>query len=150
MAKGKRQYKLSLLQEMHGELTAATLTSLTRVLCHEDYKVLPRHFRQGLVDSWTVALGSVFVSLFCATFSSFLFSLLLRYCFSFPAKTSRSPKHKWRLMPKRPTLPQKTPFRPLIFFSSFANWFTYQYCRGWGTWDTWLDQLSSGRVSLLL
>ena len=115
MAKGKRQYKLSLLQEMHGELTAATLKSLTRVLCHEDYKVLRRHFRQGLVDSWTVALGSVCVSLFCAPFSSFLFSLLLRYCFSIPAMTSRSPKQKWRLMPKRPTLPQKTPFRPLIF-----------------------------------
>ena len=126
MAKGKRQYKLSLLQEMHGELTAATLKSLTRVLCHEDYKVLRRHFRQVLVDSCTVALGSVCVSLFCAPFSSFLFSLLLRYCFSIPAMTSRSPKQKWRLMPKRPTLPQKTPFSPLILFSRYANWFTYK------------------------
>ena len=112
---GKRKEdKLSLLQEMHGELTAATLKSLTRVLCHEDYKVLRRHFRQGLVDSWTVALGTVCVSLFFVPFSSFLFSLLLRYCLSLPGMTSRSPKQKWRLMPKRPTLPQKTPFRPLI------------------------------------
>ena len=129
---GKRKEdKLSLLQEMHGELTAATLKSLTRVLCHEDYKVLRRHSRQVLVESCTDGLHSVFVSLFCAPFSSFLFSLLLSYCFSFPATASRSPKHKWRLMPKRPTLPQETPFRPLIFFSSFANWFTYhEYCRG--------------------
>ena len=124
---GKRdEYKLSFLQEMQGELTAATLKSLTRVLCHEDYKVLRRHFRQVLVDSCTVALGSVCVALFCAPFSSFLFSLLLRYCFSIPAMTSRSPKQKWRLMPKRPTLPQKTPFSPLILFSRYANWFTYK------------------------
>ena len=114
---GKRdEYKLCLLQEMHGELTAAALTSLTRVLCHRDYKVLRRHFRQGLVDSWTDAFGSVFVSAFFAPFSSFLFSLLLRYCFLFPAMTSRSPKQKWRLMPKRPTLPQKTP-SGLLFIS---------------------------------
>ena len=109
---------------MHGELTAATLKSLTRVLCHEDYKVLRRHFRQVFVESWTVALGSVCVSLFCAPFSSFLFSLLLRYCFSIPAMASRSPKQKWRLMPKRPTLLQKTPFSRrilvVVFWSNFG------------------------------
>ena len=128
---------------MHGELTAATLKSLTRVLCHEDYKVLRRHSRQVLVESCTDGLHSVCVSLFYAPFSSFLFSLLLRYCFSFPAMASRSPKHKWRLMPKRPTLPQKTPFRPLIFFSSFANWFTYhEYC-----WGSFLYEVNSMQIS---
>ena len=56
---GKREeYKLSLLQEMQGELTAATLKSLTIVLCHEDYKVLRRHSRQGLVDPRADGLGS--------------------------------------------------------------------------------------------
>ena len=113
---------------MHGELTAATLKSLTRVLCHEDYKVHRRHFRQGLVDPRTDASWSwqcLRVALF-RPFLFFLFSLLLRYCFSLPAMKSRSPKQKWRLMPKRPTLPQKTPFRPLILFSRYANWFTYK------------------------
>ena len=125
---GKREeYKLSLLQEMQGELTAATLKSLTRVLCHEDYKVLRRHFRQVLVDSWTVALGSVCVSLFCAPFSSFLFSLLLRYCFSIPAMASRGPKQKWRLMPKRPTLLQKTPFSRRILVSKLTYTQLYKW-----------------------
>ena len=122
---GKREeYKLSLLQEMQGELTAATLKSLTRVLCHEDYKVLRRHSRQGLVDPRADGLGSVCLSLFCAPVSSFLFSLLLRYCFSIPAMASRSPKQKWRLMPKRPTLLQKTPFSRrilvVVFWSNFG------------------------------
>ena len=98
----------------NGKLTAATLLSLTGILCHEDYKVLRRRFRQVLFDSCTDGLGSVLVSFFCVPFSSFLFSLLLRYCFSLPAMKSRSPKQKWRLMSKRSTLPQKTPFSPLI------------------------------------
>ena len=148
MAKGKRQYKLSLLQEMHSELTAATLKSLTRVLCHEDYKVLRRHFRQVLVESWTVALGSVCVSLFCAPFSSFLFSLLLRYCLSYPAMTSRSPKHKWRWMSKRPTLPQKTPFSALILFSRYANWFTYKEYHETATYLTHLACLNMQKSGL--
>ena len=110
---GKREgYQLSLLK--HGNLTTATLLSLTGILCHEDYKVRGRHFRQGLVDPRTDGLGSVCVSLFYAPFSSFLFSLLLRYCFSIPAIASRSPKQNWRWKPKRPTLPQKTPFSPLF------------------------------------
>ena len=133
---------------MHGELTAATLTSLTRVLCHEDYKVLRRHFRQVLVESWTVALGSVCVSLFCAPFPSFLFSLLLRYCFSIPAMTSRSPKQKWRLMPKRPTLPQKTPFSALNLFSRYANWFTYKEYHETATYLTHLACLNMQRSGL--
>ena len=120
---GKREgYQLSLLQ--NGKLTATTLLSLTGILCHEDYKVRGRHLRQVLVHSCTAGLGKAsVVSLFCAPFSSFLFSLLLRYCFLFPAMASTSPKHKWRWKPKRPTLPQKTPFGPPILFSSCANSF---------------------------
>ena len=107
---GKREgYQSSLLQ--NGKLTAATLLSLTGILCHEDCKVRGRHFRQVLVESCTCGLGRAWVSLFCVPFSSFLFSLLLRYCFLLPAMASRSPKQNWRLMPKIPSLPQKTPFR---------------------------------------
>ena len=148
MAKGKRQYKLSLLQEMHSELTAATLKSLTRVLCHEDYKVVRRRFRQDLVDPRTDGVGSVCVALFCAPFSSFLFSLLLRYCFSIPAMTSRSPKQKWRWMSKRPTLPQKTPFSALILFSRYANWFTYKEYHETATYLTHLACLNMQKSGL--
>ena len=117
----------------NGKFTAATLLSLTGILCHEDDKVLRRHFRQVLFDSCTDGLGSVFVSVFCVSFSSFLFSLLLRYCFSIPAMTSRNPNQKWRLMPKRPTLPQKTPFSPLILFSRYANW-SRNFLLTWPSW----------------
>ena len=74
------------------ELTAATLESLTGVLCHEDCRVRRRRFRQVLVESCADAgLGSASgVSLFYAYFSSFLCFLLLRYCFFFPA--TRRPK----------------------------------------------------------
>ena len=109
----------------NGELTAATLESLTAVLCHEDCRVRRRRFRQGLVESCADGLGSASgVSLFFSPFSSFLCFLLLRYCFFFPA--TRRSKWKWGLRPKRPTLRQKTPFAPLILLSSHAKWYTYR------------------------
>ena len=127
-------YQLSLLQ---GELTTvlrlltAKLRRLTGVLCHEDYRVPRRHFRQGLVES--SADGHV-VSLFYSPFSSFLCFVLLRYCFFFPA--TRRPKWKWRSRLKRPIRPQKTPFGPLILLSSSANWFTYRVQLKWLKWLT--------------
>ena len=110
----------------NSELTAATLWSLTRILFHEDYKVRRRCFPQVFFESCADGHGSAsVVSLFYASFSSFLYSLLWRYCFSFPA--SRRPKQKWRLRPKRLTLPRKTPFSLLfLFFSGNQSWLIRQ------------------------
>ena len=89
-----------IITSRNGKLTAATLRSLTGTSCATR---ITRFFvviiRQGLVDSCTDGLGSVCLSLFFAPFSSFLISLLLRYCFFFPVMASRSPEQKWRLMP---------------------------------------------------
>ena len=101
----------------NSELTAATLWTLTRIFFHEDYKVRRRCFPQVLFESCADGHGSASgLSLFYASFSSFLYSLLWGYCFSFPASTR--PKQKWRLRPKRLTLPRKTPFSLLFLFSS--------------------------------
>ena len=39
-----------IITSRNGKLMAATLRSLTGILCYEDYKVRGRHFRQGLVE----------------------------------------------------------------------------------------------------
>ena len=39
-----------IITSRNGKLMAATLRSLTGILCHEDYKVRGRQFRQGLVE----------------------------------------------------------------------------------------------------
>ena len=88
---------------MHGELTAATLKSLTRVLCHEDYKVHRRHFRQGLVDPHTDASWSwqcLRVALFRPVLFFFVF-FAVEVLFLAPSNEIKKPKAKMKINAKK-------------------------------------------------